>query len=108
MDDEFSCVTYNVKCLRDKCKRNKHFSYLKDKVKNGFVMLQETHSIENDFSSWKHEWQGEIVLNNGSSNSRGTMIAFTKNFIFNMKNMPLMPAAEFKFAQSHIIILSFF
>ena len=60
MDDEFSCVTYNVKGLRDKCKRNKNFSYLKDKVKNGFVMLQETHSIENDFANWKHEWQGEI------------------------------------------------
>ena len=49
-------------------------------IKKGFAFFQETHSVENDYVSWKTEWDGDILLNNGSSNSRGTMIAFTKTF----------------------------
>ena len=49
-------------------------------VKKGFVFFQETHSVENDYVSWKTEWDSEILLNNGTSNSRETMIAFTKTF----------------------------
>ena len=29
---------------------------------------------------WKNEWGGEIFLNHGTSNSRGTLIAFNKGF----------------------------
>ena len=45
----FSALSYNVKGLRDKLKRNNFFSYTKEKVKNGIIMLQETQSEENDF-----------------------------------------------------------
>ena len=49
-------------------------------IKKGFAFFQETHSVGNDYVSWKTEWDGDILLNNGSSNSRGTIIAFTKTF----------------------------
>ena len=76
----FSALSYNVKGLRDKLKRNKKFSYTKEKVKNGIIMLQETHSEENDFVKWKKEFDGDIFLNHGTTNSRGTLIALTKGF----------------------------
>ena len=43
-------------------------------------MLQETHSEENDYVKWKKEFNGDIFLNHGTTNSRGTLIALTKGF----------------------------
>ena len=53
---------------------------MKEKVKKGIVFLQETHSVSSDFLKWKSEWEGDLFLNNGTSNSKGTLIAFTNNF----------------------------
>ena len=70
-------------------------------------MLQETHSIENDFLVGSMSGRVNFFVNNSSSNSSGNMIAFTKNFNFKMeKNMPRMPTVELKFA--HITIIDFF
>ena len=35
---------------------------------------------ENDFVKWKKEFDGNIFLNHGTTNSRGTLIALTKGF----------------------------
>ena len=37
-------------------------------------MLQETHSIETDVQSWQNEWNGDIYLSLGRSNSAGVAI----------------------------------
>jgi len=80
-NNDFAILSYNVKGLRrDKIKRNKIFSYTKEKVKKGIILLQETHSETNDYTKWKHEFDGDIFLNHGSTNSKGTLIALTKNF----------------------------
>ena len=84
MEVKFSCLTYNVKGLRQSLKRIKIFNYVKQKLNNGFVFMQETHSVQNDLLNWQNEWGSQIILNNGSSNSRGTLIAFTKDFQFNL------------------------
>ena len=70
MELDFSCITYNVKGLKQKLKIIKIFNYIKDKLKNGFLFMQETHSVQDDFLSWQNEWGGDIILNHGSSNSR--------------------------------------
>ena len=44
--------------------------------------MQETHSVQDYFLSWQNEWGGDIILNHGSSNSRGTLIAFSGYFKF--------------------------
>ena len=80
MDLEFSCISYNVRGLKQKPKRIKIFNYLNEKVKKGFIFLQETHSIGNDILDWQNDWGGTMILNNGNSNSRGTLIAFTPDF----------------------------
>ena len=41
---EFNIISYNVKGLRDKIKRATVLNFLKDKIKEGIVCLQETHS----------------------------------------------------------------
>ena len=41
--------------------------------------MQEIHSQPEDEVKWRKEWGSKIYLNHGSSNSRGTMIGFSKN-----------------------------
>ena len=84
MEVKFSCLTYNVKGLRQKVKRIKVFNYVKEKLKNGFIFMQETHSIQNDFLSWQNEWGSQLILNHGCGNSRGTLIAFSSDFNFKL------------------------
>ena len=65
---------YNVKGLRRKEKRTKMFNYLKQKLQKGVILLQETHSTKDDLESWSNDMGYKILLNNGTSNSRGTLI----------------------------------
>ena len=77
---EVNFLSYNVKGLQNKEKRIQIFNFCKEKGKNGIVLLQETHSSLKDVKKWKKEWGADIYLNHGSSNSRGTLIAFPKGF----------------------------
>ena len=80
MEIDFACISYNVKGLRRTNKRVKIFNYLKEKVKKGVLLLQETHSTNGDLEAWSNEMGYKILLNNGTSNSRGTLIGISKNF----------------------------
>ena len=80
MEVKFAGLTYNVKGLRQKVKRIKVFNYVKEKLKSGFIFMQETHSIQNDLVEWQNEWGSKMILNHGCGNSRGTLIAFSSDF----------------------------
>ena len=69
-----------------------------DKLKNGFLFLQETHSVENLEKEWNNEWGGEIYFLHGTSNSTGCAIAFSKNF-------PVKIINQFKDDSGRILIL---
>ena len=78
--DKLSIATFNTKGLRNDVKRNKVFSHFMQKIKSGVLMLQETHSIENDRETWSNELNPyKIYLNHGTSNSRGTLMAVSNN-----------------------------
>lgn len=76
----FNAITYNCNGLGNKAKRLKVFTFLRDKLKNGFVFLQETHSVGNLEKDWKLQWGGDMYFSHGTSNSTGCAIAFSKNF----------------------------
>ena len=76
----FNAITFNCNGLGNKGKRQKVFTYLRDKLKNGFVFLQETHSVQNLEEEWKSQWGGDIFFSHGKSNSTGCAIAFSRNF----------------------------
>ena len=81
MMSEFNCLTFNVKGINNDLKRAQIFGFCKDKIKNnGIVLLQETHSCQREVAKWKKEWDAELYLNHGTSNSRGTLIAISKGF----------------------------
>ena len=77
---EFNVITYNCNGLGDKKKRQKVFTFVREKLKSGFVFLQETHSTEKFEKEWMSQWGGNIYFSHGTSNSTGCAIAFSENF----------------------------
>ena len=84
MDPDFSVITFNVRGLQQHPKRVKIFNYISEKLKNGFAFFQETHSSECCCLSWQQDWKGDLLFNHGTSNSRGTLIAFSENFEYKL------------------------
>ena len=61
-------------------KKEQRFLLFERKIKKGVVLLQETHSTIDDLKSWSNEMGYKILLNTGTSNSRGTLIGISKKF----------------------------
>ena len=106
-------LTYNVKGLQQKQKRVKIYNYVKEKVKHGCVLLQETHSCDNDQKTWETEWDGKIYQNHGSSNSRGVSIGFTKNFDYTelkyeQDNCGRLQLLSFKYEEYLFLIINLY
>lgn len=68
-------VSFNVRGLRDSNKRKKVFSKMK-KLNSDIIMLQETHSVEDDEVLWQREWGGKILFAHGTNVSRGVAILY--------------------------------
>ena len=47
-------------------------------MQKGVILLQETHSTKDDLESWSNDLGYKILLNDGTSNSRGTLIGISK------------------------------
>ena len=68
----------NVRGLRDKKRRKETFNLFKQD-KNDIILLQETHSQDEDINLWSKEWNGPVIFAHGSSNSKGVCILINKN-----------------------------
>ena len=53
--------------IRNKKKRIKIFNYLKERLKNGLILLQETHSTNEDLENWSNELNCKLLLNSHTS-----------------------------------------
>ena len=57
MNGNYNFISNNVKGIKASEKRLKLFEYLKNNINdNGFIFLQETHSLPNDELKWKDEF----------------------------------------------------
>ena len=72
-------MTYNVNGMQLKTKRDKIFTYVKDKIVSGMCFFQECHSTPESASEWEKNWNGQIYFSHGQSNSTGCAIAFSEN-----------------------------
>ena len=75
-------ITYNVKGLQQKIKRQQIFKYITEHLKEGIAFFQETLSTTESVKIWSKEWVGDIFFNHGESNSRGVVLAFSPNLIY--------------------------
>ena len=59
----YNFILNNVKGIKASEKRLKLFEYLKNNINdNGFIFLQETHSLSNDELKWKDEFGGPLFF----------------------------------------------
>ena len=76
MANKNNFISNNVKCFQS-IKRLKLIKYFKDKiVSNGFLFLQETHSVGNGEIKWKYDFKRKVFYSHGKSNSCGGFICF--------------------------------
>ena len=63
-------ISNNVKGICSSEKRLKVFEYLKNNIHhNGFVFLQETHSLTQDEKKWKDDFEDPLFFSHGKTNS---------------------------------------
>ena len=87
MSGNYNFISNNVNGIRASEKRLKLFEYLKNNINgNGFIFLQETHSLSNDELKWKDEFGGPLFFSHGKSNSCGVAIGYCGTEDFKVVN----------------------
>ena len=79
MESNINIISLNTRGLRDTNKRSSLFFWLKDK-KFDICLLQETYWTADIKHKIEKEWGRNLLLNFGTSHSRGTAILFGKKF----------------------------
>ena len=63
MNGNYKFISNKVKGIKASEKPLKLFEYLKNSInRNGFIFLQETHSLSNDELKWKDEFEGPLFF----------------------------------------------
>ena len=78
---QLSIVTFNARGLRDRIKRRSIFRHVRNNYRNNIIILQETHSTQNDELIWKSEWLGSIYFYHSVETGQGGVaMLFQVNF----------------------------
>ena len=97
----FSCVSLNVRGLRDKSKR-KHIFYFLKKHKFDICLLQETYSTPDVEKSWIKEWNGQIFFAHGTNHSCGVATLINRNSNLCISNMCQDDNGRFLICKLHV------
>ena len=79
MGDKVKLSSANCRGLRNKIKRYDVINYMKSK-KVHILCLQDTHLTSDDEADLKSIWEGEILLHEVNTNSRGVAILLNNTF----------------------------
>ena len=91
MSTNIHISSLNVRGLRNKEKREKIFTWLKDQSLS-IIFLQETHSSNEIMNIWEKQWGSKAYFSGNSSQSKGVAILINNNFNYNIiEYRDLMP-----------------
>ena len=86
MNGNYNFISNNVKGIKASEKRLKVFEYLKNNINdNGFIFLQETHTLSNNELKSKDEFGGPLFLH-GKSNSCVVAISYCRTEDFKVNS----------------------
>lgn len=74
-----SIISCNVRGINNNNKRSDIFNYLKH-MEHNIYCIQDIHCGEAQENAFKKNWDGEMIIATGTSNSRGVAILLNKNF----------------------------
>ena len=86
-------LSLNVRGISNFKKRRTTFTWCR-KQKVDFIFLQETQSQIDSEKCWQNEWGGEIIMAQGSSNSRGVAILVKKDVHCTIHSKILDPSGQ--------------
>lgn len=101
MKREFTCLSLNVRGLRQETKRRELFR-LFERKDPAVVLLQETFSTEEVVQIWTNEWGGSCIFNHGTANSKGVAILLAKDQIDKVESVHKDIEGRFLLAILHI------
>ena len=84
--DECKIVSLNVRGIRDEQKRKQIFAYMRN-IHADIVVLQETHSVQEDVRLWKKQWGQDAYFSHSSTKSGGTCILINNNNGYQTKSI---------------------
>ena len=94
-------ISLNVRAISNFKKRKAIFTWCR-KQKADFVFLQETHSKKDSETCWKNEWDSEVIVAHGSSNSCGVAILFKKGIGCKIHSKILDPLGRYIMLKAEI------
>ena len=88
--ENLQIVSLNVRGLQNKNKRNRIFQHFNVK-KYEIILLQETHSTQQDGNEWKKEWEGPAFFSsiNNLKYGVGIFVITTKRNLKQHMNTPI-------------------
>ena len=84
--EELLVLSANCQGLQNKLKRTDVIDYL-GKTNVSIICLQDTHWTSKDEPIVRSMWNGDVILNGESSNSRGVAILLNKNFEYSITSV---------------------
>jgi exonuclease III len=75
--------SYNVRGINGDTKRRDVLEYLK-KMNTNIYCIQDIHCGKQQTNNFESDWEGEMIISSGTSNSRGVAILLSKNFEYNI------------------------
>ena len=75
---DFEILSYNTRGIGDEGKRKKIFNYVKRNTSSKSIIFIHKihHSTRRVENLWRHQWHGDMIFSNGTSNRKGCCIAF--------------------------------
>ena len=84
--ETISIMSANVQGIRDGVKRFDVINYYQN-LHPSILCLQDTHILSSELELFKDLWDGEILLNGKSTNSRGVAIFLSKSLEYKISNI---------------------
>ena len=86
--------SFNVRGINGETKRRDVLDYLKQS-QNNIICLQDIHCGHNQEDIYKSNWEGEMIIASGTSNSRGVAILIEKNFEYTILETKIDPGGNY-------------
>ena len=81
----YKIFSLNVRGIGNSQKRRAIFE--KHRIHADILVLQETHSIEEEEKIWENEWGGKIIFSHGTSAARGVAALMSKSIYSKVRNI---------------------
>ena len=95
--NKLNIISLNANGLHADVRRQKTLMWCRQQKAN-IILLQETHTIAKDESKWRDDWEGDIYMAHGVSNSKGVAILIAPNVNYDL-------LGEFSDSEGRIVII---